>query len=95
MLGASWNTNFAMILDKTASGSNAWIAESVLEPSTQYTLYDMNQDENTVTELLTLTTDIDSSSITGAVSGAEFIDTTLEEQHVDISVHANEYCIFP
>lgn len=33
MLGASWDANFAMILDKTASGSNAWIAESVLEPS--------------------------------------------------------------
>ncbi len=95
MIGASWDTDFAMILDKTASGSNAWVAESVLEPSTQYTLYGMNKGGNTVTELLTLATDIDSSSITGATSGVKFIDTTLEAQRVEISVHADEYYIFP
>lgn len=48
----------------------------------------MNEGGNTVTKLLTLTTDVDSSSATGATSDLKFIDTTLEEQQIDISVHA-------
>ena len=40
-----------------ASGTDAWVAESVLKPSTQYTLYGMENNGTAVKELLEFSTD--------------------------------------
>ena len=56
----------------------------------------MQQDGSTVTELLTLNTDADSSSAAAAaIDTSEHIDTTLEQGHIEIAMHADEYYIFP
>ena len=46
-LGADMSSNelhsdFGLIFDDIASGADAWVAESVLKPSTQYALYGMD-----------------------------------------------------
>ena len=96
MTGQDWNTDKGIILDDQATGSDAWVSQSVLKPSTGYTLYGMQQDGSTVTELLTLNTDADSSSAAAAViDTSEHADTTLEKGHVELAMHADEYHIFP
>ena len=94
MTGQDWYADMGIILDDQATGSDAWVSESVLKPSTGYTLYGMEEAGSTVTNLLTLTTD--SSSPTAAViDTSEHADTTLEEGHVELAMHADEYNIFP
>ncbi len=91
----TWSNNkSAIVLDDQASGSDAWISESVLKPSTEYTLYGMQQEGISVAELLTLTTDAGSSPATGT-NTYQYVDTTLEKEHIEITMHADEYYVFP
>ena len=90
--------HFALVRDNTASGSDAWVAQSVLEPSTEYTLYGMESGGGSVTELLSMSTDAESSE-TGSRSVSEvkmeYMDTTLENKYIDIVLNPDEIYIFP
>ncbi len=90
------NSDFGFIFDDTASGADAWVAESVLKPSTQYALYGMDNGGTRVTKLLTAATDstLDPPTYT-ADDIPELVDTTLEEGYIEIAVNADEYYIFP
>ncbi len=92
------NTHFALVRDNTASGGDAWVAQSVLEPSTEYTLYGMESGGGSVTELLSMSTDAESSE-TGSRSVSEakteYMDTTLENKYIDIVLNPDEIYIFP
>ena len=102
-LGAGMTKNWrshnesAIIIDAQASGSDAWVAQSVLAPETVYKLYGMEANGGSVTELLTFNpTDADASSTeASATDTLEYVDTTLEKEHIEIAMHADEYYIFP
>ncbi len=79
-----------------ASGTHAWIAESVLKESTQYILYGMDNGGTEVSELLTFTTDATPlSSANEPADQLDVIDTTLVGGNLEIAVHTNEWYIFP
>ncbi len=87
----------AIIHDDQASGSDAWVAQSVLKPETVYKLYGMEANGGSVTELLTFNpTDADASSASASAPDTlEYVDTTLEKENIEIAMHADEYYIFP
>ena len=79
-----------------ASGTHAWIAESVLKASTQYILYGMDNGGTAVSKLLTFTTDATPLSSTNEPADQlDVIDTTLVGEDLEIAVDANEWYIFP
>ncbi len=104
-LGTGMTSNTGIILDSAkdqtdtwiaATGTNAWIAESVLKPSTQYTLYGMENNGVTVKELLDFSTD--ATAVTSgypAEDAVTVVDSTLAGTDYDIALHADEYYIFP
>ncbi len=104
-LGTGMTNNDGIILDSAkdqadtwiaASGTNAWVAESVLKPSTQYTLYGMENNGTVVKELLGFSTD--ATAVTSdypAEDTLTMVDTTLAGTDYDIVLHADEYYIFP
>ena len=104
-LGTGMTNNDGIILDSAkdatdtwiaASGTDAWVAESVLKPSTQYTLYGMENNGTAVKELLDFSTD--ATAVTSdypAKDAATVVDTTLTGTDYDIALHADEYYIFP
>ena len=96
MTSVKLENDFGLIFDDTAGAAEAWVAESVLKPSTEYALYGMDNGGTRVTKLLTVTTD----STLGPPANApddtfRLVDTTLEEGHIEIAINANEYYIFP
>ena len=103
ILGAGMAKNWsgsdesAIIHDDQASGSDAWVAQSVLKPETVYKLYGMEANGGNVTELLTYNpTDADASSAAASAPDTlEYVDTTLAKEHIEIAMHADEYYIFP
>ena len=104
-LGTGMTNNAGVILDSAkdqadtwiaATGTNAWVAESVLKPSTQYTLYGMENNGSAVKELLEFSTD--ATAVTSnypAEDTLTMVDTTLAGTDYDIALHADEYYIFP
>ncbi len=88
--------DIGLISDDSAVGAEAWVAESVLKPSTQYVLYGMNDGGTQVAKLLTVTTDSTLGSPTYAPNNTlKLVDTTLEAGYIEIAINANEYYIFP
>ncbi len=104
-LGTGMTNNDGIILDSAkdqadtwiaASGTNAWVAESVLKSSTQYTLYGMENNGTVVKELLGFSTD--ATAVTSnypAEDAITMVDSTLAGTDYDIALHADEYYIFP
>ena len=104
-LGTGMTNNAGIILDSAkdstdtwiaATGTNAWVAESVLKPSTQYTLYGMENNGAAVKELLEFSTD--ATAVTSdypAEDAITVVDSTLAGTDYDIALHADEYYIFP
>ena len=104
-LGTGMTNNTGVILDSAkdsadtwtaATGTNAWVAESVLKPSTQYTLYGMENNGTAVKELLEFSTD--ATAVTSdypAEDAVTVVDSTLAGTDYDIALHADEYYIFP
>ena len=104
-LGTGMTNNDGIILDSAkdstdtwiaATGTNAWVAASVLKPSTQYTLYGMENNGTAVKELLDFSTD--ATAVTSnypAGDALTVVDSTLAGTDYDIALHADEYYIFP
>ncbi len=78
-----------------ATGTNAWVAESVLRPNTEYSIYGMKDRGSQVESLLTFNTDSPAYPSAQTNDDASLIDSTLEEGYIDISLNADEHYIFP
>ncbi|OQX29295.1 MAG: hypothetical protein B0D92_04420, partial [Spirochaeta sp. LUC14_002_19_P3] len=92
MHGVFKEDNFqALILDDAAVGEAAWVSQSVLQAGTAYKLYGMLEG-GSVNELLEFATDATS---TKEDARPTFVDSTLENGHLEISVKTNEFYIFP
>ena len=76
-----------------ASDENKWVAQSVLEPNSQYVLYGMADSGTEVLELKTFMTDASATHPTDINTG--LIDTTLAKDHIELSLNAEEYYILP
>ncbi|OQX29938.1 MAG: hypothetical protein B0D92_01120 [Spirochaeta sp. LUC14_002_19_P3] len=88
------------IADDTATGSDAWISQSLLEPATSYTLYGMANGGSSVVALLDFTTDAQAAQTAGTSTGGDslsvsLVDTTLSNGHIEITYNPNDYYIFP
>ncbi|MEW8689110.1 MAG: hypothetical protein AB2556_25090, partial [Candidatus Thiodiazotropha sp.] len=81
-----------------ATGSNAWVTQSVLESEETYTLYGMENgktEQSDIKELATLQTDAPATAPTQASDSISSVDTTLEKDHLEIAIHKDEYYILP
>ena len=96
MTSTNLQDDFGLIFDDTAGGAEAWVAESVLKPTTEYALYGMDNGGTRVTRLLTVTTDSTLGPPTYPPDDTfRSVDTTLEAGHIEIAINANEFYIFP
>ncbi len=86
--------NFGLIYDGNATGTEAWIKESILKASTGYTLYGMKEGGNQIEVLQTFVTD---PALKVPTTGPKlsYADSTLEKDYIEIAVNANELYIFP
>ncbi len=100
----SGTTTHALVYDATydtetstwtaASDENEWVAQSVLEPNSQYVLYGMADSGTEVLKLKTFMTDASATHPADTNIGF-LIDTTLAKGHIELSLNAHEYYILP
>ena len=103
MTATKSGTTHALVYDATydtetstwtaASDENKWVAQSVLEPNSQYVLYGMANSGTEVLKLKTFMTD--ASATHPADTNIGLIDTTLAKGHIELSLNADEYYILP
>lgn len=86
----------ALVYDSTATGDEAWVSQSVLEPSEKYVLYGMVDSGSVVETLQTFDTDAIAAigSFVDAGHG-NMVDFTLGNGYISITVNPDEYYIFP
>ncbi len=98
---AERTVKIAMVFDGADSGGSwteatrTWVADSVLKPDTAYTLYGMENGGSSVNSILDFQTDQSPASYVDATVGLTGLDSTLTNGHIDITINANEYYIFP